>query len=201
MVLKSDNFDDNSRDASFWDLLSSAGGSANEVNQRLELVCLTSAGIAGYVTKDAHDLTECDITIDVEHTSLHSLELFLSLTKQQAANPYFESDWYRIMKYNLTNECYVQRRIAGVPTVLYNGAWTGASGSLRIVISGGTITFYEETIERASQSYALGSYNCYVYLYTTAAGGLTGTDIIDNFVVPSDVVVGGATKQYMVMTL
>ena len=182
MALKNDNFDDNSIDTTFWDKIEVGTGAVTEQNQRLECNAPAAADMAGLVTKDAHNLTACDIKVDVANDSCESQELFICLTKTTNSNPYFEANWYRIMKYNPTDKCIVQRRInGGSVTALYNAAWTGSAGSLRIVIANGTITFYEEAKQRASENYALSSYNCYVYIHARGNTGYLGMDFFDNF--------------------
>ncbi|MBU2045347.1 MAG: hypothetical protein KJ712_01295 [Bacteroidetes bacterium] len=180
MALQNDNFNDNSIDG-FWDKIEVGTGVVTEQNEQLEGYCPAASDMAGLVTANSHDLTTCDIQVDVNNANTGSQTLWICLTKVTATNPYFAANWYRLFKNNETNTYYAQKKVGGSSSTLASGAWTGASGSLRITISGGTIKFYEEATERASEAYALGSYTAYVYIETRASTSLWGTDAFDNF--------------------
>ena len=186
MVLKNDDFNDNVLDTTFWDKVEVATGVFTEQNQRAECNCPANADVAGLVTKNSHDLQTCDIKIDVNTVNLGYQVLMICLTKTTIANPYGEADWYRIMRSQAKTT--VQKRKGGAaPTSLYDAARTGASGSLRIVIGGGTISFYEEANLRYSESYDFGSYVCYVYIVGIAEVVAVGMDYFDNFLGSSGV--------------
>lgn len=181
MALQNDDFNDNSIDA-FWTKLEGGTGSVAETNNQLECSCPANTDVAGLCTNESHDLTTCDIQVDVNNDALQSQELYICLTKVTAATPYSEDDWYRIIKYNVTDVWSVQRNVAGGGVEsLASGAWTGASGSLRIRISAGTITFYEEGNNRHSEAYALSTYTAYVILNVRGVTNYLGMDVFDNF--------------------
>jgi len=181
-MAKYDDFNDNSRDATFWDVIAWGTGSVAEQNQRLECTCPASADGAGYVTKYAYVISALDAQVDVDNDALSDLELLICLTKTVNSNPYDQAEWYRIMKYNRTDLTYVQRRVGGgTPVTLWSGTWTGPTGYLRIKVSGGTIYFYEETNLRYSESYALASTTCYIYIFGYGYTGFLGMDYFDNF--------------------
>lgn len=181
-ALKNDNFDDNSVETDFWAVLDSGDGASAETNNQYEVTGGGGgSGAQGLVTTNAHDLTYCDITVDVDNTNQDSTELFICLTKVTGSAPFSENDWYRIMKFNQSDDYYVQKNKAGGgAAVLATGSWSGASGSLRITIVGGTITFYEESTQRFTESYDLSSYNCYVYIFCDVSTSGT-VDTFDNF--------------------
>jgi len=179
VALQNDNFNDNSLDA-FWSK-NEVGGTTTEQNQQLECDCSTDQDTCGVVTTNSHDLTTCDIQVDVVNDTCQSLELYVSLTKTTNSNPYGEDDWYRIIKSRQGEQYYVQKKVGGGASTIASGAWTSDTGSLRIVISGGTITLYEEATSRASEAYVHGSYDCYVYLNCRGVTGYLGMDTFDNF--------------------
>lgn len=180
-----DDFGDNSRDTDLWDEHVWNLGTVAEVNQRLE--CTTPAGAgyksAGYVSKVSHDLTQASLEVEViSLTANSSIVLVLSLTKLTDGDLYGEADWYRILKNRAVSKCAVQhRKEGGGVSTLYEEAWTAATGKLRIVISGGTIKFYEGDDERHSEAYDLSSYTAYLYIYASGDVGRYGTDSFDTF--------------------
>ncbi len=179
-----DNFDDNSIDTTFWDMLE-VGATVAEVNQRLEVTRPEVIGHkqSGLVTKYSHNLSEADLQISVvELDTLDHMQLMICLTKVTASDPYGEANWYRFFKAGATSTCRVQKRVDGATEYLYNQAWSAATGPLRIVISGGVISFYEDGNLVASESYALSTYIAYVYIFQSTNAELVGTDAFDDFI-------------------
>jgi len=188
VALQNDNFDDNSLDA-FWTVCKHIVSTVLEQNQQLEcdMDDVSSTHFGGVVTTDSHDLTTCDIQVDVDNDHLHEQAFYICLTKVTSTRPHDEDDWYKIMKYNHTDDYYVQKKKAGgAISTLATGNWTGEIGSLRITISGGTIKFYEEANERHSESYDLSSYTAYVYLMGGAGKISPYMDVFDNFLGSSE---------------
>lgn len=190
-ALQDDNFNDNTLDTSFWQ----TGVSVcliYERNGQIEFVGShgTSAQCNLY-TLTTNDLSESDFSIDVKlMNSFNEIALWIVLTDPGTGNPYAQNDWYRIMKYNSGGaaDYYVQKKVSGSATTLASGTWAANSGILRITVSGGTITFYENGTSRASETYALSSTNAYVVI---SARGSTGQDEVDDFLGSS----GGATAR------
>lgn len=186
MVLKNDNFNDNSRDTSFWDIYAVGGGSVAETNQQLECTCASSEDASGYVTVNAHDLTSCDISIDTNFANNQLIGFLLGLEK--STNTFWPHDnGYTVFLRKDTSTLEIYRRVDDGHTELYNESWAGAIETLRIKIESGTIYFYEAGIERVNESYAHASYNCYVYILCRAYATATGTDSLDNFLGTSGV--------------
>lgn len=187
MALKNDDFNDNSLDTGFWAKVEIGAGAVTEQNQRLECNHPAHGDSFGLITMDSHDLTESDIQVDVLNDTIGQLLLFITLTKVTSSYLYWEDDWYRILKNNKEDSYWVQKRKeGGGVTTIASGDWTGASGSLRITISGGTISFYEEGNLRASEAYDLSSYDCYVCFLGWGETGWLGMDYFDNFLGSSE---------------
>ena len=167
-ALQNDNFDDNSIDTSFWTAGTVQLGTVAEQNQQLEVDWTTlQVDFAYLVTAGAHDLSTADIQVDVK-ANTGNASMWIALTKVTATNPHAEASWYRIMRYHATvgptNTLYVQKKVnGGSVTTLENSAST-ATGTMRITISGGVITFYAAGVEVHSEAYALSTTTAYVYI-------------------------------------
>jgi hypothetical protein len=120
-----------------------------------------------------------------EFNSLDEMILQICNTKTTNGDPNNENNWYRILKTRYDSRVLVQSRINGgsVSTKTYMN-WAGATGSLTISISTGSIALYENGNLRYSEPFALPSYKCHVYVFTsTLRSRSSGTDRFDNFTV------------------
>lgn len=178
--LKDDDFSDNVRDPTFWDEDIWGAAAVAENNQRLEVTTNADFAGAGYVTVNAHDLTESDISVDGNWNLADSFWLCIALTKVTASWPLLQANMYDIQNTVSTGQYRVSRRLAGVWSLLASGACVNPS-TLRIVISGGNISFYENGVLRYTEAYAFGSYNCYVYIYGFGVWPTVGLCWLDNF--------------------
>ena len=181
----SDNFNDNSMNTFRWQALQANGATVNEVNSRLE-VTIPSGGQsqaqAGYVTSYAYNLQKSTTSVQVvQLNNVDEMTLQICSTKVTSSDPYFESNWYRILKLRSASAVYVQQRINGVLTTLATPTWSGSTGTLKIVIANGVIYFYEDTSLIYQTSFSLPSYNCYIYVFTSSPAWYYGTDAFDNF--------------------
>jgi len=174
-------------DPSLWEKLQVNGGIASETVGQLRVAIPSGSGWAqaGYVTKHTYDLEEATVTVQVpEFNSLGEMALQIGNTKTTDSDPFNQNNWYRIIKARGDSKVYVQNKIG---TVMSNKAildWAGATGSLTISVSTGSIALYENGILRYSEPFALPSYNCYVYIFTsTDRSTSSGTDGFDNFAI------------------
>jgi len=125
------------------------------------------------------------VTVQVpEFNSLGEMTLQIGNTKTTDSDPFNQNNWYRIIKARGDSKVYVQNKIG---TVMSNKAildWAGATGSLTISVSTGSIALYENGTLRYSEPFALPSYNCYIYIFTsTDRSTSSGTDKFDNFAI------------------
>jgi hypothetical protein len=180
-----DNFDDNSMDTSKWEELEVNGAQAFEILGQLLVSVPSGSGWAqaGYVTKSYYNIKDCKITITVsDFSSLDEMTLQICNTKTTSSDPFSQSNWYRILKARYDSNIYVQNRINGVLSTKVVTTWTAATGNLSIDICDGAIAFYENGNMRYAEPYALPSYNCYIYVFTsTDKSRASGVDKFDDF--------------------
>jgi|WetSurMetagenome_2_1015567.scaffolds.fasta_scaffold01645_5 hypothetical protein len=192
-----DNFDNDTIDDRVWDKLEVNGGSTNQSNNdRLEVTVQSGTGYAqaGYVTKYAHDMSgsastanATGLTADVGIPQFSYLgEMTLEISpddKTYQSDPDSLSNYYRILKYRYgQNRVIVQRKVNGVKQTLLSTSWVGQTGGLSIEVRSGYIYFYDNGYLMYSEPYALSSYNCYVYIFTSTDRSVySGTDAFDNF--------------------
>jgi len=176
-----DRFDDDLTDSALWNLLEKNNGIVSERNGRVECSVVSSSGVAGYITKSSYDLSDCDVQVDV--SNLHLAELTLAIAVEGIDDHFWWNDnFYVVAKQNVHGTCAISERVdGGDPVSLYNEAWTGPTGSLRIRICNGTISFYEEDTLRYSEQFALSSTQCYMYLEGRTWSPYAGMDYFDNF--------------------
>jgi len=181
-----DNFDDNSRDTTKWDELQWNEASGAETGNALQVTAPSGAGQAGsgYVTTNAYNINGYAATVEIpEFDNLDEMILQICTTKTTNSDPFYQNSWYRILKNRYDNNIYIQSRISGgaVNTQVVT-SWISAVGTLTISVVNGVISFYENGVLKYSESYALPSYNCYVYVFTsTLRERASGTDKFDNF--------------------
>ena len=179
-----DTFDDNSANLAIWKKLEKNNGTVSETNGRVEISVETAppSGTAGYITIKSYDLSNSDIRIDVSNQYL--CEAALAITLDGIDDHFWYSDnFYAIEKHRYSETCKVKKRVDGGDWIyLYDGNWTGPTGSLRIRIHEGIIYFYEEDNLRYSEQFGLSSYNLYIHFEANTWGdGYFGTDYFDNF--------------------
>jgi hypothetical protein len=181
-----DNFNDNSMDTSKWEKLQVNGATASETTGQLAVTVPSGSGWAqaGYVTKYAYNVKDCKTTIKVsDFGDLDEMVLQICTTKTTSSDPINQNNWYRILKTRYDSRVLVQSRVNGgsVTTNTYMN-WAGATGELSIDICDGAIAFCENGNMRYSEPYALSSYDCYIYAFTsTNRSRSSGTDKFDNF--------------------
>lgn len=177
----SDNFNDDLIDASKWDIVELNGATVTERNGYLEVTTIGEYdSMAGLRTRMAYDLTACEIAVDV--FSRYSAVVGLAISPTSGVPTRQPQEEFYIAEKNLKNQfCAIRRWKGGVDTVLYSDTWTSGSGSLKIVIQGGSITFYEEENARCTETFMLASYNCYVTIYARGTPNNYGIDYLDNF--------------------
>ena len=178
-----DDFNDNVRDPTLWDISNylGAGTTVAENNQRLEVTVTAFPSGGGYVSVGAHTMNNVELRILGHDTALSSVTLYLCLTKVTATNPGAEADLYRIFLFLTGNLFYAQKKVLGVgPTDIYSGAQLSSEEEFKIRIEDGTIRFLEQDTDRANEAWALASRDCYIYLIVY--GGIAnGMDWIDTF--------------------
>ena len=183
-----DDFNDNNRDTDRWLLLQVNGATASETNQRLQVTVPSGSGWAqaGYVTGKTYTLNEHIVKVNVPSCGdLNQMILQICTTKVTSSDPYSQNNWYRIMKTDYAHFS-IQRRISG-GSVETLQTFTSASQQLVIKIQDGVIKFYDDinlSNLRYSQDYALPSYDCYVYVFTSSQrDSAYGTGQFDDFAI------------------
>ena len=194
-----DNFDDNTFDSTLWEKVQVNGGVVNEKNGQLQVTGPDSDKTwddwywsqAGYVTEYKYKVNslgfEASVNV-VELDEVSELELLISDQKITDRDPVNASNWYLInkilnTKYPHENLTRVVSRIEGNVSWKVEEPWISPTGELKIEVSTGAISFYENGVLRYSEPYALPSKECYIYIYTSKWGHYAGTDCFDNFAV------------------
>lgn len=156
-TLKNDDFNDNSRDVTFWNTLIAGTGAVAEQNQLLE--CFVNLDdVAGYSTIVPYDLSTCDISVRATHPAVNPADAIILQIYID------DNNWYLIQKTRPPfSQWQIQKMVLGVFTQIY-GAYEADDSIIKITIGAGTISFYENEILRYSEAYALSSHNCYVRL-------------------------------------
>jgi len=181
-------FNDNFNDATIgseWETVTDNGGSVSETGGDLQVTIPSGSdvAIAGIVSKKKYNYKNGYLKVDVnDGDELKEMWLYIGLTKVTQGDPFFEQNWYRAgrTKYG-TNDFYVQKKVNDTLYTLHTNAST-QTGTIKIVISGNTIKFYDGNTLKYSETYALSSYQVFVYLFTSSTReDYTGTDSFDNF--------------------
>lgn len=151
---------------------------------------------AGYVTKYPINVTydlgstkgfEALVEV-VELDEVSEMVFLVSNQKITDRDPVNATDWYMInkvfnTKYPHQNLTRVVSRIDGNISWLVEVPWVAPTGELKIRISNGSISFYENGLLRYSELYSINSRECYIYVYTSKWGHYSGTDCFDNFAI------------------
>jgi len=139
-------------------------------------------GQHGAVTTEAYPMENFTMEVNVtELDELWQMNLLIAPTHVTASDPFNEDNWYRITKQRLDHSIRVEKKIDGVWDGMFFDTWLGATGTLRITICNGIISFYENGVFRYAEPYELGSEN-YIYLYASSDGRYAcGTDAFDDF--------------------
>jgi len=184
-----DDFNDNARDPALWDafkLQSTHVGAATETNQRLELYVGQSATCVGFVSHDAINAQNFEMSILAHNPSISEVGFYLHTTKVTDGMSTSNQDCidvadhcYRIMLYPAGGQCYVQKRVNGLISELYSGTALSKENTLKIRVEDSVVQFFEGDTQRVSDSWSLPTRNCHVIV--EGWGGSTGTDWADNF--------------------
>jgi hypothetical protein len=177
-------------------------GSVNEAESQLQVTVGSSDltwddfwwSEAGYVTKYPYNVNAMvdgaqgfETTVNVaELDGVAEMNLLIADHKFTAENPVNASNWYILQKildtkYYHENLTRVRSRIDGEYFWKLQDSWLSPTGQLKIKVSTGSISFYENGVLRYSEPYALNSSECYIYIYTSTWGTYSGTDSFDNF--------------------
>ena len=198
-----DNFDDNIFDSSIWSKIEVNGGVVTEKDGRLQVMGPDSNKTwedwywsqAGYVTKYPISTNYMGSTLGfeasvdvVELDDVSEMVFLISDQKITDRDPVNATNWYMInkvldTKYYHMNLTRVVSRINGNISWPVEVPWLSPTGQLKIRISNGSISFYENGLMRYSEPYAFNGSECYVYIYTSKWGHYSGTDCFDNFAV------------------
>jgi hypothetical protein len=193
-----DNFDDNTFNSSIWDKVEVNGGLTDERNGELQVTGPDSDkswedwywSQAGYVTKypvSTNSSSGFEATVNVaKHDEVSEMLMLISDQKITDRDPVNATNWYMFnklldTKYYHENLTRVVSRIDGNISWRVEVPWVAPTGQLKIKITNGTISFYENGLFRYSEPYAINSSECYVYIYTSKWGHYWGTDCFDDF--------------------
>jgi hypothetical protein len=180
-----DNFNDNKLDSCAWDRVVSGSGDPHEMNQQLQLWINKKNQQVGYVSKNPLALNggiyfQVDIT---QFSNLKEMCIMVSPTKTTNSNPTSQNNWYRCYRTTSGNLWVVQSRLnGGTPQTLHSeGISTISGGSLKIMVNGGTIYFYD--LQNNKQYPCTYSLSGKQYLYIYGSTGSTGNtyDYMDNW--------------------
>ncbi len=193
-----DNFDDNTFNSSIWDKIEVNGGLTAEKDGQLQVTGPNSDrswedwywSQAGYVTKypiSTNSIIGFETSVNVVQLD-HVSEMVLLISDQKITDrdPVNAANWYMLNKV-LDTKFYhmilslVVSRIDGNLSWRIEVPWLSPSGQLKIMISNGTVSFYENGLFRYSEPYAINASECYVYIYTSKWGHYWGTDCFDDF--------------------
>ena len=147
---------------------------------------------AGYVTKypiSTNSAIGFETSVNVvELDDVSEMVFLISDQKITDRDPVNATNWYMLnkvldTKYYHQNLTRVVSRIDGNISWRVEVPWLSPTGQLKIKISNGSISFYENGLMRYSEPYAFNASECYVYIYTSKWGHYSGTDCFDNFAV------------------
>jgi len=141
-----DDFNDNSMDTAIWSSLQYSNGHPTETNQRLEL---NLGSLAGFISKDSHYMDNVEVSVIGHPASSSSVEIYLHNTQvtsamiTQAGGTNYDSlnvpTSYRMMMYGST--VYWQKNWVWGSTGTYGTSGCGATETLKMQVTGGTIKF------------------------------------------------------------
>jgi hypothetical protein len=193
MATWTDNFDDNVLDTTKWDKVFGQtvgyegvpiSGDVYERNQRLEFQTTEGANVAwnvGVVSKDRYNLTKGKVSVYLAQSSQYDgVVLLISPYKTTTGYIYTDVQAYYAI-YLRYPYCWVIKRVEGGDVVeLYAADWIAPENVLKIEVEEGVIRFYEGGVLRASDAYALPSYECYIYVYMWGPfGGWASPALLD----------------------
>jgi hypothetical protein len=198
--LLQDNFDDDIFNSSIWEKIEVNGGVVTEKNGRLQVMVPDSDkswedwywSQAGYVTKypiNTNSAIGFETSVNVvELDDVSEMVFLISDQKITDRDPVNTTNWYMLnkvldTKYYHQNLTRVVSRIDGNISWRVEVPWVSPTGQLKIKISNGSISFYENGLMRYSEPYAFNASECYVYIYTSKWGHYSGTDCFDDFTV------------------
>ena len=186
----SDDFDDNVTDPDLWETFHYGSNTVQETGGRVDINCQDAIGNdAGYVTKDARDLTGKTSQVDIDMDAVSSLYAVLHYSPEKTSGATDHSiidhaDLYRIQYSKGDSKLKVVKKEGGAQTNLYEGT-VATCTKLRIRESGGTIYFeyYNGTswIIACSDTTPSWLTNAYIYLAGSVSAGHAGHVYFDNF--------------------
>lgn len=173
-----DGFDDASMDTALWQEALN-GVTSSTVEEGGFFKCLSVGAIgnrAGLATLIPHDCSDADIYVEVAANvgAAALLQVTQSVALDFFAN---DHDWFHIGKFSDTNYA-VQKCVSGaISWSLALATNNGQTGNLRLKISGGNVTAYEDGIKRYSGNFDLAPGNLYVLCFADEDGTIS----FDNF--------------------
>jgi hypothetical protein len=180
----SDDFNDNNINTTFWTVKSGTGLSVTETNQRLELNHTSNLNAFGLFTINTYDLTYTDIRVDMNNTDLTAMRLAIYNCSVTGTTDPVDKGYclgYYINKNPSESRWQVGKRNITSNYILASGTWAGPTGSLGIKINDGIISFYENDIQKYTESFNIPTYDHHVYLYSYTNADDIGMDYFDNF--------------------
>ncbi len=172
-----DDFSDNVIDHR-WNFLLKGTGEVTEQNDRLECYCPANGDHAGLVSQNRYNLSNASLEVDCDLGTGYDGVILLSMV--QTFDATWGDNWYAFYKRRSDSKWYIYRKVDGTQTELANGSYTADDSKLKIEISNGVISFYEGGEGKYSETYALSSYDLYIYIYHYAVTGYLGTVYFDD---------------------
>jgi len=179
-----EDFNDAGRDKFLWYKLSvGSGNDAYEYNDRLWTKPGGTDNSIGFASDSSYQTENYLFQVNCQNYYTRETQLALMATSV-TTQPWDEANGYRIVLYddNAGNDdrLWVQKRVAGSPTTLYNGARSSNTNKLTIKRIGGKIYFLEGDTQRVSETYSLAADELYIYLFSRHPLA-TGSDWFDDF--------------------
>jgi len=165
--IQSDDFEDETQATGVWDNVNVGSGNViDELGDRL-WVNVNSTNVAGYVTDNTYAITNQEVSVTLQNAFSEETDLCIMTTHVTSSNPFLEDNGYRMMLYDENGgKLYIQRKLSGVQTTRYSGAWIDNVQTLTIRRVGGMLHFYEGSTLRHSETWPFGTDDIYIYLYT-----------------------------------
>ena len=195
-----DNFDDNIFNSNIWEKIEVNGGAVTEKDGVLQVTGPDSDkswedwywSQAGYVSKypiNTNSALGFEASVNVvELDDVSEMVFLISDQKVTDRDPVNATNWYMLnkvldTKYYHENLTRVVSRIDGNISWRVEVPWLSSTGQLKIKVSNGSISFYENGLKRYSEPYAFNAKECYLHIYTSKWGHYSGTDCFDDFAV------------------
>jgi len=196
-MIFSDDFNDNYLDPAKWEVVIETGGEVREQNQRLEFIMPRGSYSAFVVSRDMHNVEGKEATIRMSGAGCSEVSFYVANEKVSAMNP---DNCYRVALINVYDperpsvgeiDLRVHHRVDRRWKLLY-GETIGSYPADRDMVvevmvnfGNGKASFYadwglgEEFL--AEESYALPSYENYMYMRSESDRERFGTAWFDDF--------------------